>query len=50
MLIKYEEDFLLCSKIEEAMGTSPNAKPSSLTIANKYKDYNKLKNLYRVNF
>ena len=25
MLIKYEEDFILCSKIEEAMGFVPNA-------------------------
>jgi hypothetical protein len=24
MLIKYEEDFILCSKIEEAMGFIPN--------------------------
>tara|TARA_B100001057_G_scaffold469512_1_gene529926 strand:- start:46 stop:756 length:711 start_codon:yes stop_codon:yes gene_type:complete len=24
MLIKYEEDFILCSKIEEAMGCAPN--------------------------
>jgi hypothetical protein len=24
MLIKYEEDFILCSKIEEAMGLLPD--------------------------
>ena len=47
---KYEEDFLLCSKIEEAMGTIPKVESSSLIIANKYKNNNNLKNLYRGNY
>jgi hypothetical protein len=29
MLIKYEEDFILCSKIEEAMGFIPNVDGTS---------------------
>ena len=34
MLIKYEEDFILCSKIEEAMGFVPNIDLPSSIITN----------------
>ena len=33
MLIKYEEDFVLCSKIEEAMGFLPNTSLSNYNVA-----------------
>ena len=37
MLIKYEEDFILCSKIEEAMGLVPKVKKLSVKNGTNYK-------------
>ena len=33
MLIKYEEDFIICSKIEEAMGLIPNLAKHEFHVA-----------------
>lgn len=49
MLIKYEEDFLLCSKIEEAMGINPKVKTSSI-VNIKSSEINTASNLYQINF
>ena len=46
MLIKYEEDFILCSKIEEAMGVFSNNNTS--LISKKNKETN-TKKLYEIN-
>ena len=48
MLIKYEEDFLLCSKIEEAIGVIPKRKTPSIAISSHYKENNTLSELYRI--
>ena len=49
MLIKYEEDFLLCSQIEEAMELDKEVKDYSFQNFNNYKQNNNLLNLNRVN-
>ena len=48
MLIKYEEDFLLCSKIEEAIGVIPKRKTPPIAISSHYKENNTLSELYRI--
>ena len=48
MLIKYEEDFLLCSKIEEAIGVIPKRKTPSIAISSHYNENNTLSDLYRI--
>jgi hypothetical protein len=48
MLIKYEEDFLLCSKIEEAIGVIPKRKTPSIAISSHYNENNTLSELYRI--
>ena len=50
MLIKYEEDFLLCSKIEEAMRIIPTVKTPSIVNNSNYKEYNTLANHHRINY
>ena len=49
MLIKYEEDFLLCSKIEEAMGINPKVKASSVVNSRSSK-LNTESNVYHINY
>tara|TARA_B100001248_G_C27077458_1_gene316761 strand:- start:314 stop:553 length:240 start_codon:yes stop_codon:yes gene_type:complete len=41
MLIKYEEDFILCSKIEEVMGVLSNNNSSLISKKNKETTSNK---------
>ena len=49
MLIKYEEDFIICSKIEEAMGLDKKLKNHSFHKINNYNQNRNLLNLDRVN-
>tara|TARA_E500000178_G_C17032641_1_gene761395 strand:- start:4375 stop:5133 length:759 start_codon:yes stop_codon:yes gene_type:complete len=50
MLIKYEEDFIISSKIEEAMGLDKKTKNHSFKKISNYNQSNNLLNLDRVNF
>ena len=50
MLIKYEEDFLLCSKIEEAMVVTPKVKTPSIVRSSNYKQNNISSSPYKINF
>ena len=49
MLIKYEEDFILCSKIEEAMRINPSINYISDVGKINYKKDIKTKKLYEIN-
>ena len=50
MLIKYEEDFIISSKIEEAMGLDKKTKNHSFKKISNYNQSNNLLNLDGVNF
>lgn len=50
MLIKYEEDFILCSKIEESMGLVPKVKKLSFQNSTNYKKKDTSSNLHVINF
>ena len=50
MLIKYEEDFILCSKIEEAMGLVARQKELLVKSEVSSEQNNNLSDLYSVNF
>lgn len=50
MLIKYEEDFLLCSKIEEAMVSVPKVEDLSFKIVSSYKHNRAATSLNKINF
>ena len=50
MLIKYEEDFILCSKIEESMGLVPKVKKHLVRNGTSYKQNNTSSNLHIINF
>lgn len=50
MLIKYEEDFILCSKIEESMGLVPKVKKLSVKNGTNYKQNDTSLNLNVINF
>jgi len=50
MLIKYEEDFILCSKIEESMGLVPKGKKLSVQNGTNYKQNDTSSNLHVINF
>lgn len=50
MLIKYEEDFILCSKIEETMGLVPKVKKLSVKNGTNYKQNDTSLNLHAINF
>jgi CMP-N-acetylneuraminic acid synthetase len=50
MLIKYEEDFILCSKIEESMGLVPKVKKLSVKNGTNYKQNDNSSNLHVINF
>ena len=49
MLIKYEEDFILCSKIEQAMELVPKVKERSVKNFTNYKQNDISSNLHRIN-
>ena len=49
LLIKYEEDFILCSKIEEAMWTVPKADISFLQNNYNYKQKDTISNIFSIN-
>ena len=49
MLIKYEEDFILCSKIEETMGLVPKVKNHSIKNASDFIKNNASSNIYSPN-
>ena len=49
MLIKYEEDFILCSKIEEAMRINPNFNYISDVGRKNYKKEINTEKLYEIN-
>ena len=49
MLIKYEEDFVLCSKIEQAMELVPKVKEPSVKNFTNYKQNDISSNLHRIN-
>ena len=49
MLIKYEEDFVLCSKIEQAMELVPKVKERSVKNFTNYKQNDISSNLHRIN-
>ena len=49
MLIKYEEDFILCSKIEESMGLVSKGKKLSVKNGTNYKQNDTSSNLHRIN-
>ena len=50
MLIKYEEDFILCSKIEEAMGLVARQKELLVKSEVGSEQNNTLSDLYSANF
>ena len=50
MLIKYEEGFILCSKIEESMGLVPKEKKLSVKNGTNYKQNDTSSNLHVINF
>ena len=50
MLIKYEEDFILCSKIEESMGLVSKVKKLSVKNGTNYKQNDTSLNLNVINF
>ena len=50
MLIKYEEDFILCSKIEESMGLVSKVKKLSVKNGINYKQNDTSLNLNVINF
>ena len=50
MLIKYEEDFILCSKIEESMGLVPKGKKLLVKNGTNYKTNDTSSNLHVINF
>jgi len=50
MLIKYEEDFILCSKIEESMGLVSKVKKLSVKNGTNYKQNDTSSNLHTINF
>ncbi|MDC0549877.1 hypothetical protein OAP20_09050, partial [Alphaproteobacteria bacterium] len=50
MLIKYEEDFILCSKIEQSMGIVPKVKKLLVKNGNNYKQNETSSNLHTINF
>ena len=50
MLIKYEEDFILCSKIEESMGLVSKVKKLSVKNGTNYKQNETALNLNVINF
>ena len=50
MLIKYEEDFKLCSKIEVSMGLVPKVKKLSVQNGTNYKQNDTSSNLHVINF
>ena len=50
MLIKYEEDFILCSKIEESMGLVSKVKKLSVKNVTNYKQNDPSLNLNVINF
>ena len=50
MLIKYEEDFILCSKIEESMGLVPKGKKLLVKSGTNYKTNYTSSNLHVINF
>jgi len=50
MLIKYEEDFILCSKIEQSMGIVPKVKKLLVKNGTNYKQNGTLSNLHTINF
>ena len=49
LLIKYEEDFILCSKIEEAISTITKADISSIQSNYNYKQKDTISNIYSIN-
>ena len=49
MLIKYEEDFILCSQIEEAMRINPNLNYISDVRKRNYNKVINTKKLYGIN-
>jgi hypothetical protein len=49
MLIKYEEDFILCSKIEESLGLVSKVKKLSVKNGTNYKQNDTSSNLHRIN-
>ena len=50
MLIKYEEDFILCSKIEKSMGLVSKVKKLSVKNVTNYKQNDPSLNLNVINF
>ena len=50
MLIKYEEDFILCSKIEQSMGIVPKVKKLLVKNGTNYKQNGTSSNLHTINF
>ena len=50
MLIKYEEDFILCSKIEKSMGLVSKVKKLSVKNVTNYKQHDPSLNLNVINF
>ena len=49
MLIKYEEDFILCSKIDEAMRIIPDENNISIIGRKNYKEDINTEELYEIN-
>ena len=49
LLIKYEEDFVLCSKIEEAMFTIQKSDILSNQSCDNYKQKNTISNILSIN-
>ena len=50
MLIKYEEDFILCSKIEESMGLVPKIKKLLVKNGTNYIQNDTSSNQHIINF
>ena len=50
MLIKYEEDFILCSKIEQSMGIVPKVKKLLVKNGTNYTQNGTSSNLHTINF
>ena len=50
MLIKYEEDFILCSKIEQSMGIVPKVKKLLVKNGTNYKQNETSSNLHTINY
>ena len=50
MLIKYEEDFILCSKIEQSMGIVPKVKKLLVKNGTNYKQNETSSNLNTINY